>query len=373
MFKSLKDQAGSHSPSIATIKRILPNLNIKVDACFLSNPYATELFMSNFKKEILDRNKLSEMLEYYPSQNDSIAKFLAQAISVPSENLIIGNGAIEIIEELLNTYLKGSVAVPIPTFSPYYEILERDRVEFIQLKKEDDYQLNIENLITELNSRKIDNLILINPNNPTGHKILNRDIDKILELCPGLKHLIIDESFIHFDDFGDVPSTYYSNSIDLTRVSIVKSLSKDFGIAGIRAGYGILSSDVVTDMLNRRFLWNSNGIAEYFFTLYSNSLFNEQYLLARKNYLNVLKEFRKKLNEINGLRVIDSSANFYLVEILNNLSADDIVENMLFNYGVYVRTCSDKIGLEGEYLRIACRTSVENDLIIESLTKALMP
>src|SRR5688572_25744901 len=122
-FIRLKNEAGSHSPSIFTFKQKLPELDIKVDACFLSNPYATDLFLDYFTREVINTGKIRELLEFYPSQNNVISELLADFLKVPKENLFIGNGAIEIIQAVIQTYTKKKLLINIPTFSSYYEFV----------------------------------------------------------------------------------------------------------------------------------------------------------------------------------------------------------------------------------------------------------
>ena len=371
-FIDLKNKAGSHSPSIALIRRLLPDLKINVDACFLSNPYATNLFYDYFQKDLIDSNKLREVLEYYPSQNKNIAEFLSKVIEISPENILIGNGAIQLIEELLVHHLKGKVGIPIPTFSSYYEILPEERVHLIPLKKDNDYKFICSDLIKDVNENDIKIIVLINPNNPTGDFMETNDIEKILNNCPGLNHIILDESFIHFNNDGvSKIETYFDSNSNLEKVIGIKSLSKDFGIAGIRAGYAILNKSLRNNILNQGLLWNSNGIAEYFFELYSRKEFIVKYENVLKRYLEDKNDFLNKISTIQGIKVIPSCANFFLVEILSSKKSDDIVEKMLFDHGVYVRTCSDKIGLEGEYLRIASRSKTENDQIFDALKKSI--
>ncbi|HKY14504.1 MAG TPA: histidinol-phosphate aminotransferase family protein, partial [Microthrixaceae bacterium] len=81
--------------------------------------------------------------------------------------------------------------------------------------------------------------------------------------------------------------------------------------------------------------------------------------------------FYRQLEKVPGVRVYPSMANFALVEILGGLDADDVVRHLLIRHGVYVRTCSDKIGLEGEYLRIASRGLRDNQRIVDALNDVL--
>jgi histidinol-phosphate/aromatic aminotransferase/cobyric acid decarboxylase-like protein len=367
---TLKKEAGTHSPSIHTLTQLIPGLNIKVDACFLSNPYATELYMNYFKKEIIDQNKLRDLLEFYPSQNDVIAFLLSSSINIDPKQIFIGNGAIEIIQAIIHRFSKKKMVVNIPTFSSYYEFAQDIvEVEFFKLKKENNYNLDVNEYIEFIKKEKPDTIVLINPNNPTGNYILKADLVRILKELSFVDNIIIDESFIHFafeDEFySEVTLSKLIN--DYKNLYIVKSMSKDFGIAGIRAGYAIMDEKKVNELLKNGYLWNSNGLAEHFFRLYSQEDFIKNYQIARKRYIEETQKFIIEISKVNNIKVYPSSANFVLIELPEGISSELITSILLIRHGIYVRNCADKIGLDGNYLRIASRGQVDNQTIIDVL------
>ncbi len=367
---TLKKEAGTHSPSIHTLTQLIPGLKIKVDACFLSNPYATELYMDYFKREIIDQNKLRDLLEFYPSQNDVIAFLLSSSINIDPKQIFIGNGAIEIIQAIIHRFAKKKMVVNIPTFSSYYEFAQdMVDVEFFKLRKEDNYNLDIIEYINFIKEQKPDTIVLINPNNPTGNYILKADLIKILKELSFVENIIIDESFIHFafeDEFySEVTLSKLVN--EYNNLYIVKSMSKDFGIAGIRAGYAIMDEKKVNQLLKNGYLWNSNGLAEHFFRLYSQKEFIANYQFARKRYIEETQKFIIDVSKVANIKVYPSSANFVLIELPEEISSELITSILLIRHGIYVRNCADKIGLEGNYLRIASRGQDDNQTIIDVL------
>lgn len=366
----LKGEAGSHSPSIFTFRQKLPEIAIKVDACFLSNPYATDLFIEYFNEEIIKTGKIRDLLEFYPSQNAVIAEILADSLQISAGNIFIGNGAIEIIQAVIHHFTSRKVMINIPTFSSYYEyVKEGVEVVYNKLLKEEDYDLNEERYIELVKIHRPDTLVLINPNNPNGGYTRMAAIQRILNELSFVQNIIVDESFIHF--------AYESESYQLMSLArlvekypnliVIKSMSKDFGVAGIRAGYGIMKEEYVRSLLKNGYLWNSNGLAEYFFRLYARTDFAVRYEDVRIKYIVETLEFIHELRQLPHIKVYPSMANFVLIELQQGIKAADFVAKLLLIYGIYVRTCDDKIGLQGEFIRLASRAKAENDYIIQSL------
>jgi histidinol-phosphate/aromatic aminotransferase/cobyric acid decarboxylase-like protein len=371
-LKELKRASGSHSPNKFTMLREIPELRIKVDACFLSNPYANDLFLEYLNRDVISAGKLPEIIETYPSQNRAIAEHLAKHLGVNPKNLFIGAGAIEIIQALLHRFVKGKLLVTIPTFSSYYEFaLPETKVIFHHLKKENDFKFDTAEFIKIAKNQKVDSVVIINPNNPDGGYIPHSDILRIAEELKNLDNFIIDESFIHFASEGDASVIMTAESLveKYPNLVIIKSMSKDFGVAGIRAGYGVMAEEKVSALLKNGYLWNVSGLAEYFFEVYAGKDFSRAYEKVRKNYIETTQEFFKQLSAVPGLKTYPSQANFALVELTNGLKSEDAVLKLLIAKGIHLRDCGDKIGLSGEFIRVASRTVEENKLIVSAFKK----
>ena len=373
-IRLLKAESGTHSPSIATIKEVLPDLKFEVDACFLSNPYATDLFISYLENEIIRANKFRDLLEFYPSQSGVIAKKLSKVLNISSENIFVGNGAIEAIQAVMHRFVRGKVLINIPTFSSYYEFV-RDDVEVIfnNILPENNFVISADSIVDIVKDSKVDSIVLINPNNPDGSYLSINDISNILDRLTYLDAIIIDESFIHFayenDDY--TPLSISSLVKHYPNLIVIKSMSKDFGIAGLRAGYAVMNKSRVAQLMRNGYLWNVSGLTEYFFDLYSRKEFLEEYEIVRKRYILETKNFLDELSTLKGIKVFPTMANFILVELLNGEKSDEFVFKMLVKFGVYARSCSDKIGLGDNYIRVASRSKEENKIIISSFKKML--
>ncbi len=368
-YKKLKENAGTHSPSISTLISSIPEIEIDIDACFLSNPYATKLFFEYFKKDLVVTEKIYSTLEYYPSQNSVIAEDISRTIGIDSKQIFVCNGAIEGIQAVLHNVINGKLSIPIPTFSSYYEFCKSNLTPYYyQTSKEEDYCLNLRSYQKFIDENEINNVLIINPSNPVGSYLSLNEIGNFIEFNKSLDSIIIDESFIHF--------SYESKNLDMCSVHnlinkydnlvIVKSMSKDFGIAGLRAGYVLMNRKRVASLLEHGYLWNVSGLTEYFFKLLQNVDFRNEYEDVRKEYLLDSFDYIEALNKIKKIKIINTKANFVLIEILNGKDSEEVTLDLLFRYGVYVRSCSDKIGLTGQYIRVAARSKEENLKIVSA-------
>jgi len=375
IFNKLKDESGSHSPSLYTLRDRLPDIDIKVDACFLSNPYATDVFIERLTSDLVQTGELRRVLELYPSQNHNIAALLEPVVGVDQDQIFICNGAVEAIQAALHRFAGARVAVILPTFSPFYEYLRPDQqVFYYRLRAQDDFALDVDDFIAFVSDSAVDTICLINPNNPNGGYVPAAGVRRLLNAFADLRLVILDESFIDFayEDEQRSRTTLAAEAAALPNVMVVKSMSKDFGIAGVRAGYAIMSKDRVSNLLSNGYLWNISGLSEFFFRLLAEPDFQEAYASARLRYLGEARAFFDELGRLERLRAYSTMANFCLVELDASLRTEFIAPLLLVRHGVYIRDCRDKRGLEdGQYIRIAGRTQFENEIMIDALEDVL--
>jgi histidinol-phosphate/aromatic aminotransferase/cobyric acid decarboxylase-like protein len=188
-----------------------------------------------------------------------------------------------------------------------------------------------------------------------------------------VKNIILDESFIHFayEDLNLSMIDSYNLMNDFPNLIVIKSMAKDFGIAGLRAGYGIMQPEKVNYLLNHGYLWNVSGLTDYFFKLYSREDFQRRYDVVRKKYIMNTLMFLNELIRTPNIKVYPSRANFALVELLDGSDSREFMIKALYSYGIYVRECSDKIGLDGQFIRVASRSFEENVLILNAFKDIL--
>lgn len=362
-YRELKNASGSHSPSIHQLIKNFPEIKVDIDACYLCNPYAFDLFMDYFS--VAD---MAKYIKFYPEQNYEIAKNIGTFTGIPSEKILVGNGAIELISSIFSQFKDKRILLILPAFSAYYELAEDHNVIIpYYLKNEDDFNLNIEEYIAFLSLQKPDVVVVINPNNPTGTLIKRADLIRIHRTITEEQLLIVDESFIHFTAEEESLERY---AIEFDNIIIIRSLSKDFGIAGIRIGYAVMPEHYIRKLRKIGYLWNSNGLAQYFSELLTKIEFQKKYAVARSLYICSRNDFFVGLREMHGVKTYPSEGNFFLIETKEDAAI--LFTGLLFQFGIYTRILNDKKGLKGNFIRIASKNQHDNQKIIfalKSLTK----
>ena len=180
-LEELSARSGSHSPSLGTMQKAIPEIAVDIDACYLSNPLATDLFWSYFNADVLaDPQLFKRMLEAYPSQNRAIAERLSTAIGAPADQLFIANGATEAIQAVIHNF-SSHIHISTPTFSPYYEFAGPDQqVTTFALDPTNNFAVNPDIYVNSVLSSHADTAVLISPNNPDGYLIPDDDLKSIL-------------------------------------------------------------------------------------------------------------------------------------------------------------------------------------------------
>ena len=364
VLRRLKADAGSHSPSVAQLERALPGL-VRIDACFLSNPYATKLMLRRLCT--LQPERLERMVSHYPSQSGAIAAMLAPAVGVPEEQLVVANGACELIEALLGQ-CRGPVLLSLPTFSAYYEAA-KSPVVVHRLAADRGFALDLDALDALVDRHAPDTVVVINPNNPDGG-LVDRGalIDFVVRLQGRVRQVIVDESFLAFSSL-EPPHSLAGLVGELPHLVVLNSLSKSHGIAGLRLGYAV-AAPLRAQQLRAGSLWNVNAFAEWCCGLLADDGYRLEYETARRQYVRSTRAFLDLLPLLPGVTAYPSAANFALLEL--DRPAADVAHDLLVGHGVYVRDCADKWGLGGDrYLRVAARTADENGQIIAALADVL--
>lgn len=333
-----------------------------LDFCYLVNPY----FRSS---KIIDEMQANfrTLIAEYPSGMKVNTLLASKCWGVKEDYIVPGNGAAELIKTLMEL-LPGTLGITRPTFEEYPNRREADTlVTFVPQNNE--FRYSAQDLMDFFGKNPADNILLINPDNPSGNFIPVEDICMLADWCEkrGIR-LIVDESFVDFSE-GWEQNSLLSDKILETypHMLVMKSISKSYGVPGIRLG--ILCSadvDIISRIKKMVSIWNLNSFCEFFMQIYTK--YEKDYKKACNKFIEERNDFEAKLRTIGFLRVIPSQANYFLVEVLPPFTAKTLVLRMLKEHNILMRDCSGKGGFDNkQYMRIAVRDHDDNARLIESL------
>ncbi len=332
------------------------------DFCYLVNPYfPTKKMVSEFKAYF------ETLLHDYPSTGSVQNLLAAKMFNCNAENILVGNGAAELINVLMASYGDKTIGVITPTFHEYIARTPQNRIVTFT-PKTDDFSYTLEDL--KGFSDKLDVLLLINPDNPSGNFIPKKEVIELVKyLKEKGKQLILDESFVDFSTENDKNTliekeiiTTYSNLI------IVKSISKSYGVPGIRLGVVVSSDTELLGSLKEKLpVWNINSYGEFFLQIYGK--YEKDYHKASKQIANERDRLYKELQTIPFLEPIYSQANYFLCKV-KGITATELTKIMMKKYNILLKDCTGKTAFDGkEFVRIAVRDFYDNQYLVESLNK----
>ncbi|OGO32493.1 MAG: hypothetical protein A2Z29_06745 [Chloroflexi bacterium RBG_16_56_11] len=296
-------------------------------------------------------------IDRYPdSRCTELRRLLAAKLGVSTDNLLVGSGTTELIRLVTATFLRQGDPVLLlePTYGDYEVACRMAGAGLIRhrSREEDGFLPRTEEVTRLIRQRRPRAVFICNPGNPAGRYISRTDIEIIVrEMAGGL--LILDEAYLSFverqwDSLGLISGG---------NVIVLRSMTKDYGLPGLRLGYAVASREIISAMLPVLPPWNVNSIAQ---EVGAAVLGNEEYLRQSLRKVNEAKHFlMSELSRIN-LKVLPSDANYFLVKV------GDARECRLafLKHGILVRDCSS-FGLPG-YIRLSARTLTECEQLLEA-------
>ena len=330
-----------------------------LDFCYLVNPYYPPAKM---KDEI--RANFDTLLTQYPSGMQVNSLLAAKNFGVHAEHIIVGNGAAELIKSLMVIF-KGFTGFIRPTFDEYPNRYSKEEtVNFIPCNR--DYSYTADDIIQYFSDKKIDNLVIVNPDNPSGNYILKKDIMKLLNWTAKNRiKIVIDESFADFAD-EENNTLIEQNILEQNKhLYVMKSISKSYGVPGLRLG--VLASgdtDTIAMMKKDVAIWNINSFAEFYLQIAEK--YNKDYIESLIKFRAERTRFAKELAKINGIRVIPSQANFIMVELEKAISPQDLLQRLLVHHKLLIKELTTKTNGRN-FLRLAVRNVADNDILLRAM------
>lgn len=320
--------------------------------------------LANFSSNVWFGGKSLELKEYlfnnwdkihsYPEVNaESLAKVLAIDLKVNPNQILVTNGATEAFYLIAQCFQKSKTTVIIPTFSEYEDAcrLNNHQLNFVNWKE------------LTYNTRFPEGLVWIcNPNNPDGNVLSKKDLTSLLKLNPKTV-FVVDEAYIDFTD-------EISSAINLVNIFknliLVKSLTKNFSIPGLRLGYLISNKDMVQNIQFYKAPWTVNSLAiEAGKFLLEHKM---DFLPSIRYYNSDKYEFTENLSKIPGLKIHASKTSYFLIELEKNNSSN-LKKYLISEFGILIRDASNFRGLNSSFIRVSTQTKEKNQLLIDALTQ----
>lgn len=333
-----------------------------LDFCYLVNPYFPTAHM---KDEL--RANFDILLSEYPSGMYVNSLIAAKYFDIRQKYTVVGNGAAELIKSLMER-VEGRIGVVYPTFQEYPN--RKEQTEIIGFTPDNaDLSYTADDLIRFYADKKLSTLLLINPDNPSGNFIPIVDVLRLATWCKERDiFFVVDESFVDFsEDFRNNSLLHNEILQAYPNLAVMKSISKSYGVPGLRLGILASSDEALINWTKHDVsIWNINSFAEFYMQIFGK--YQKDYDRACQKFIAERERFMARLTDIPFLRVIPSQANYFLCQITEKYTSEELTRRLLMDFNILIKDCDNKDGLKNKnYVRIAVRDQKDNDTLVEAL------
>lgn len=336
-----------------------------VDHAYLYNLYFPPERFFDFLKE-----KIHELVLNYPVAQGVLANWVGTLIDQPPERIVVGNGAAELIK-IVSAHLGEKLIVPVPSFNEYINAAPEGTVVEFALDPPS-FQLDVDKFADEARRCNASIAVVVSPNNPTSILVPKDDLVRLVrKLNEHDCMLIVDESFIDFADDRD-QITLERDISQFPNLAIFKSMSKAYGICGLRIGYMLTANaDFATKVRSGLHIWNLNSFAEAFLERVPN--YQDEFDASCAQVRKDRKQFYLDLCSIPEMVVYKPDANYIFCRLPDHgPSGPDLARTLFVHHNIYIKHCEGKSMPESDrYVRISSRSPSENKHIVEILSNLL--
>lgn len=332
------------------------------DFCYLVNPYFPP-------QKMVDELTASfkTLLTQYPSGAAQQSLLAGKIFNLLPDYIVVGNGAAELISSL-GEHISGKIVVPFPTFNEYPERFVNCQIVPMDTSAQD-FRYTAGDILKTVIENQANAVLLINPDNPSGNFI---DKAEMHELCTQLRDtgikLVFDESFI---DFAEAERRYSLLEEDFLvehpNVIVVKSISKSYGVPGLRLGILACSDkECIGKIRKKNSIWNINSFAEYYLQIYEK--YNKTYFAACDSIVKERARFISQLSRIKNVKVFPSQANYVICRLDGSVLAKELALYLMERHNIFIKDLTGKRCFDdGRYIRLAIRDEKDNDALISAL------
>lgn len=333
---------------------------IKLDANELAYPL-TEMQIDFLTSKI----DLTALNRYPEADASKLIKSYADFMNLPAEKVIAGNGSDEILDLIFKAFTepKDIVVSLDPSFVMYETMSSIYKCQFRRYQPNDYYTLDVDAFIEYLDILNPRLVFICNPNNPTGALIAPDSIKKILAATDA--QVVIDEAYGEF-----ISANYEDYSVKslidaFPNLIVLKTLSKAYGLAGLRIGFGISCAENMEKLYACKYPYNISRLSQAIGVLLMTPEFKE---ISEKNRLKIIADrgtLTTALKAYEFLKVYESNSNFVWFKVDGKTLSNEVFFNTLYNSGIKIRQFSQSYFKD--YFRVTVGTESENKILLKCI------
>ena len=330
------------------------------DFCYMTNRYfPPEEFIQSLSAN------LGALVGSYPSTNRHLSSLVAEPMGLTSEELVVGNGAREFISAL-TTLRVDHLAIPIPAFDEYVNRAETQGKRVSPYAMGPDFNLDVDGFIAHVRSCGANSVVIVQPNNPAGTLVAKEDVVRMLRAFADLDMVIVDESFLYFAGPNYANLSVSGLIHEFPNLVIVNSMSKAYGVPGLRLGYAASGDRQFIARLRAELpIWSINSFAQFF--LENLVKYDAQFTDSCARVREATQALYRGLQSVPFIEPYPSHGNYVLCRTSPDLTGSEITARLFDEFNVLVNDCSGKNGLDSRFFRIASRTTEENEALVRIL------
>ncbi len=337
---------------------------------FIDHAYLYNLYFPPEEVFTCFKDNIHDLVLNYPVAQDVLANLVGTLINQPAERIVVGNGAAELIK-IVSGQISKKLIVPVPSFNEYVNAAPQGNALEFPLESPS-FQLDVDKFAAQTIASKADVAVVVTPNNPTSIAVPKKDLIRLAEMLAGHDcQLIIDESFIDFTHDPDQFSM--EDKIEqYPHITIFKSMSKAYGICGIRIGYMLTTNMKFANAVRQGVhIWNINGFAEELLRILPD--YREDFVKSCNQVKKDRDKLYKDLTGFSQLTVYKPDANFIFCRLPDTgMNAPQLTKKLFIDHNIYIKHCEGKtLAHSDRYIRIASRTEKENTNLVDALASIL--
>jgi histidinol-phosphate/aromatic aminotransferase/cobyric acid decarboxylase-like protein len=330
------------------------------DFCYMTNRYfPPEEFIESLASSI------PTLVGAYPSTNRHQSSLVAEPLGLTHEELVVGNGASELISVISGLRVE-HLAIPVPTFGEYPNRAEIQGKQVSTYAMGDDFNLDVDGFVAHVREARCNSVVIVRPNNPAGTLVAKADVVRMLQVFGDLDMVLVDESFLYFagPDYLDLSVAGLIH--EFRNLVIVNSMSKAYGVPGLRLGYAASGDTQFIARLRAELpIWSINSLGQFF--LEKMGRYGAKFAESCDQVRWATEALYRGLQSVPFLEPYPSHGNYVLCRTSPDLTGSEITARLFDEAGVLVNDCSGKSGLDDRFFRIASKTTEQNEELVRIL------